>query len=106
MAERRAYSDGPLTRDHVWPECFLARAGRTAATSLTIAESHGAFNSARARGSDHEYLRHGRSYILTGQPRPAQLTVTLEMVSQAWLPISRPAPSGLCSQARSTMRSR
>lgn len=142
MSDRCAYCDGPgpLTRDHVWPECFLARTGRTAAHfAHQSGKAHGAdyvvadvcsrcnneilseldsyfcglydqffaevrgfdssvefqydfdrlarallkisFNSARACGSEHEYLRQVRSYTLTGQPRPAQLALFLEVVS-------------------------
>lgn len=142
MPDRCAYCDGPgpMTRDHVWPECFLSRTGRTAAHfSHQSGKAHGAdyvvadvcsrcnnellseldsyfcalydeffadvrgfdstvrfrcdfdllarallkiaFNSARAGGSEHAYLRQVRSYILTGQPRPAELALFLEIVS-------------------------
>lgn len=142
MSKRCAYCDGlgPLTRDHVWPECFLSRTGRIAAHfSQQSGRAHGAdyvvtdvcsrcnnellseldsyfctlydeffaelrgfdstvtfqfafdllarsllkiaYNSARAAGSDHEYLRQVRSYVLAGHPRPRQLAIFLEIVS-------------------------
>lgn len=142
MSDRCAYCDGPgpFTRDHVWPEGFLSRTGRTAAHfSHQSGRAHGAdyvvadvcsrcnngvlseldtyfcalydeffaevrgfdstvtfrfqfdqlsrailkiaFNSARAGGSDHEYLKQIRAYIVTGHSRPTQLAVFLEIVS-------------------------
>ena len=47
LPQRCAYCDGsgPLTRDHVWPECFLDRTGRVAA--------HFSHQSERAHGADY-----------------------------------------------------
>jgi hypothetical protein len=49
---------------------------RLARTLLKIA-----FNSARAAGSEYEYLKRLRSYVLTGEPTPSQLSLFAELVS-------------------------
>ena len=56
MSDRCAYCDGagPLTRDHVWPECFLARIGRTAA--------HFSHQSGKVHGADYVVAENARNW--------------------------------------------